>query len=467
MLFQHIYDKSLAQASYLIGCQKAGVAAVIDPKRDVDTYIDIANQNGMKITHVMETHIHADFLSGARELAALTGAKMYLSNEGGEGWEYEFPHEGLKDGDSFMVGNLKFDVMHTPGHTPESISFLLTDTPASPEPVMFFTGDFVFVGDIGRPDLLEKAAGMKGTQDAGAHQMYKSINRFSNLPDHIQVWPGHGAGSACGKALGAVPSSTVGYEKIRNWAFRFSQANDEKGFVNFLLEDQPEPPKYFAMMKKLNKVNRPLLTEVPTLKKLSGLDLSESIERGIKIIDTRNKAEFAKGYIPGSINIQGNNSFATWAGWYLNYEEPFILLADEHQLDDLTRKLMRIGLDNVMGYIPSTESYVSHGGKLETVNNIEIAELKKLKAEGAQLVDLRGAAEYKAGHIVGSDNIFVGTLLSNLDKISKDKTVVVYCQGGDRATIGYSLLASKGFKNIRNYSPSMNEWVAQGNPVVH
>ncbi|HEX5668725.1 MAG TPA: MBL fold metallo-hydrolase [Chitinophagaceae bacterium] len=467
MLFQHIYDKSLAQASYLIGCQKAGVAAVIDPKRDVDTYIDIANQNGMKITHVMETHIHADFLSGSRELAALTGAKMYLSNEGGEGWEYEFPHEGLKDGDSFMVGNLKFDVMHTPGHTPESISFLLTDTPASPEPVMFFTGDFVFVGDIGRPDLLEKAAGMKGTQDAGAHQMYKSINRFSNLPDHIQVWPGHGAGSACGKALGAVPSSTVGYEKIRNWAFRFSQANDEKGFVNFLLEDQPEPPKYFAMMKKLNKVNRPLLTEVPTLKKLSGLDLSESIERGIKIIDTRNKAEFAKGYIPGSINIQGNNSFATWAGWYLNYEEPFILLADEHQLDDLTRKLMRIGLDNVMGYIPSTESYVSHGGKLETVNNIEIAELKKLKAEGAQLVDLRGAAEYKAGHIVGSDNIFVGTLLSNLDKISKDKTVVVYCQGGDRATIGYSLLASKGFKNIRNYSPSMNEWVAQGNPVVH
>ncbi len=467
MLFQHIYDKSLAQASYLIGCQKAGVAAVIDPKRDVDTYIDIAAQNGMKITHVMETHIHADFLSGARELAALTGAKMYLSDEGGEGWEYEFPHEGVKDGDSFMVGNLKFEVMHTPGHTPESISFLLTDTPASPEPVMFFTGDFVFVGDIGRPDLLEKAAGMKGTQDAGAHQMYKSITKFSKLPDYIQVWPGHGAGSACGKALGAVPSSTVGYEKIRNWAFRFSQANDEKGFVNFLLEDQPEPPKYFAMMKKLNKVNRPLLTEVPTLKKLSGLDLGESMERGIKIIDTRNKTEFAKGYLPGSINIQGNNSFATWAGWYLNYEEPFILLADPNQLDDLTRKLMRIGLDNVMGYIPSTESYTSHGGKLETVNNINIDELKKLKSEGAQLVDLRGAAEFKAGHIEGAENVFVGTLLSNLDKISKDKNVVVFCQGGDRATIGYSLLAGKGFKNISNYSPSMNEWIAQGNPIVY
>lgn len=467
MLFQHIYDKSLAQASYLIGCQKAGVAAVIDPKRDVDTYIDIAKQNNMKITHVMETHIHADFLSGSRELAALTDAKLYLSDEGGEGWQYEFPHEGLKDGDTFMVGNLKFEVLHTPGHTPESISFLLTDTPASPEPVMFFTGDFVFVGDIGRPDLLEKAAGMKGTQDAGAHQMYKSIERFAKLPDHIQVWPGHGAGSACGKALGAVPSSTVGYEKIRNWAFRFSQANDEKGFVNFLLEDQPEPPKYFAMMKKLNKVNRPLLTEVPKLKKINNQDLMEVMGKGVKLIDTRNKADFAKGYIPGSINIQGNNSFATWAGWYLNYEEPFILLADEGQLDDLTRKLMRIGLDNVMGYVPSTDAYTSHGGKLDTVNNIDIEELKKLKTEGAQLVDLRGAAEYKSGHIEGADNIFVGTILSNLDMISRDRKVVVFCQGGDRATIGYSLLAAKGFTNVSNYSPSMNEWIAKGNPVVH
>jgi hydroxyacylglutathione hydrolase len=221
------------------------------------------------------------------------------------------------------------------------------------------------------------------------------------------------------------------------------------------------------MMKKLNKVNRPLLTEVPVLKKLSNLDLVESIGRGIKIIDTRNKTEFAKGYIPGSINIQGNNSFATWAGWYLNYEEPFILLADQNQLDDLTRKLMRIGLDNVMGYIPSTEAFVKHGGKLDTVNNITIDELKKLKSAGAQLVDLRGATEYKSGHIEGADHVFVGTLLNNLDRISRDKDVVVLCQGGDRATIGYSLLASKGFKNIRNYSPSMTEWVATGNPVVH
>lgn len=465
MFFQHVYDKTLAQASYFIGCQKAGVAAVIDPKRDVDTYLEIAKQNNMKITHILETHIHADFLTGSRELAALTSAKLYLSDEGGPGWEYEFDHVGLKDGSSFMVGNLKIDVLHTPGHTPESISFLLTDTPASPEPVMFFTGDFVFVGDIGRPDLLEKAAGMKGTMDAGAHQMYKSIERFSKLPDHLQVWPGHGAGSACGKALGAVPSTTVGYEKIRNWAFRF--ANDENGFVRFLLEDQPEPPKYFAMMKKLNKVDRPLLTEVPKLKKLSNDELMKAMGKGVKVIDTRLKSEFAQGFIPGSINIQGNNAFATWAGWFLTYDEPFILVADESKHDDLVRKLMRIGLDNVMGYVPSTDEFVKHGGQLEKANIIDINQFKSILQEpNVQVVDLRGATEYKSGHVQGADHVFVGTLPQNLDKISRDKKVVIHCQSGDRATIGYSILAKEGFKNVVNYSASMNEWINLGNPVV-
>jgi hydroxyacylglutathione hydrolase len=466
MFFQHIYDKSLAQASYFIGCQKAGVAAVIDPKRDVDTYLEIAKQNNMKITHVLETHIHADFLSGSRELRAITGADLYLSDEGGEGWEYEFDHVGLKDGQTFMMGNLKFEVVHTPGHTPESISFLLTDTPASAEPVMFFTGDFVFVGDIGRPDLLEKAAGMTGTMDAGALEMYKSIKKFSDLPDYIQVWPGHGAGSACGKALGAVPSTTVGYEKVRNWAFRF--ANDEKGFVNFLLEDQPEPPKYFAMMKKLNKVDRPLLTSVPKLKQLSNTEMTDAMSKGVKLIDARGKNEFAQGYIPGSINIQGNNSFATWAGWYLNYDEQFILLADESQLDDLTRKLMRIGLDNIMGYVASTDAYVQAGGKLDTVKIVDTDTFKKVLEEpNVQVVDLRGATEFKSGHIKNADHVFVGTLLKNLDKVSKDKKVVIHCQGGDRATIGYSLLAREGYNNVLNYSASMNEWVAQGNAVEH
>jgi hydroxyacylglutathione hydrolase len=466
MFFQHVYDKTLAQASYFIGCQKAGVAMVIDPKRDVDTYLEIAKQNNMTITHVAETHIHADFLSGARELAALTGAQLYLSNEGGPDWQYEFPHVGLKDGDVIKMGNLTFEVIHTPGHTPESISFLLTDHPASSKPVMLFTGDFVFVGDIGRPDLLEKAAGIKGTQDAGAHQMYQSIKRFADLPDYIQVWPGHGAGSACGKALGAVPSTTVGYEKVRNWALQYD--NNEPGFVQYLLADQPEPPKYFAMMKKLNKVDRPLLTEVPKQQKLSTDALVSNLQKGVKLIDARNKTDFAKGFIPGSLNIQGNNAFATWAGWFLEYNEPFMLVASDEQIEDLTRKLMRIGLDNVVGYVNNVEDWAAQTGqKLEQVPVLTLDAFKEKKAENnLQVVDLRGASEFKSGHIQGADHVFVGTLEKNLDKISKDRRVVIHCQGGDRASIAYSILAKHGYHNVENYSAGMNEWVNTGNPVV-
>ena len=465
MFFQHVYDKSLAQASYVIGCQKCGVAMVIDPKRDVDTYLEIAKQNNMQITHVAETHIHADFLSGSRELSKLTGAKLYLSDEGGPDWKYEFDHVGLKDGDEFKVGNLRIEVIHTPGHTPESISFLLTDVPASDKPVMLFTGDFLFVGDIGRPDLLEKAAGVVGTQEAGASEMYKSIKRIAELPDYIQVWPGHGAGSACGKALGAVPSSTLGYEKIRNWAFQY--ADDEKGFIKYLLEDQPEPPKYFAIMKKLNKIDRPLLTEVPKLNKLSAAELKDALNKGVKVIDTRMKADFAKGFIPGTINIQGNNAFATWMGWFVSYEEPFILIAEESKLDDLTRKLMRIGMDNIKGYVDGVQSWVSDGGTLSRADIVSMDDFRNiLKTNHTQIVDLRGASEYKAAHIKGADNIFVGTLENNLDKLKKDSPVVVHCQSGDRATIGYSMLAKHGFKNVKNYAGGMNEWTNSGNDVV-
>lgn len=464
MYFQHVYDKTLAQASYFIGCQATGEAIVIDPKRDVDTYLEIAAQNKMRITHIAETHIHADFLTGSRELAAITGAQLYLSDEGGPDWQYEFPHVGLKEGSTFMVGNLKFEVMHTPGHTPESISFLLTDTPASDKPVMIFTGDFVFVGDIGRPDLLEEAAGLVGTKEVGARQMYQSLKKFYALPDYVQVWPGHGAGSACGKALGAVPSSTVGYEKISNWAFRYK---DEESFVKFLLEDQPEPPRYFAMMKKLNKVNRPLLTEVPKLKKLSAEEFKAALDKGMRIVDTRTKQEFAAGYIPGTINIQNNNSFNTWMGWFMSYDEPFVLIAPESKHDDLVRKLMRIGLDNIYGYVPDVTVWTDMGKTLEKVNTISTDELKKiLQTNHTQIVDLRGATEYKSGHIKGADHVFVGTIEKNLSKIKKDESVIIHCQAGDRSAIGYSILAKHGYRNVKNYEGGITEWISKGNEVV-
>ncbi len=456
MFFQHVYDKSLAQASYFIGCQAKGEAIVIDAQRDIDVYLEIARQNNMKITHITETHIHADFLCGSRELAAVTGAQLYLSDEGGEDWQYQFPHVGLTHGDIIKVGNLSLEVLHTPGHTPESISFLLTDHPATDKPVMVFTGDFVFVGDIGRPDLLEKAAGIKGTMDKGAKQMYESIQKFAQLPEYVQVWPAHGAGSACGKALGAVPSSTVGYEKVRNWAFQYGE--DEAGFIKYLLEGQPEPPKYFAMMKHLNKVSRPLLVEVPKYPRLSKEQFMRAYNNGLKVIDTRNKAEFAKGFIPGSINIQGNNAFATWCGWLLNYQEQFVLVAEDGQIEDLTRKLMRIGLDNGYGYISDVNDL---GLELETADIIGVQEFKSyIGKPDTQIVDVRGLSEYQAYHVDGAEHAFVGTLADNLDKINKDKQVVIHCQSGDRATIAQSLLAKNGFKDVKNYSAGMKEWMA-------
>lgn len=457
MFFQHIYDKSLAQGSYFIGCQATGEAIVIDAQRDIDVYLEIAKQNNLKISHIAETHIHADFLCGSRELASVTGAQMYLSDEGGADWQYEFPHVGLKDGSVIKVGNLSLEVIHTPGHTPESISFLLTDHPATDKPVMIFTGDFVFIGDIGRPDLLERAAGLIGTKEAGAKQMFQSLQKFSALPEYVQVWSAHGAGSACGKALGAVHSSTVGYEKIRNWAFQYGE--DEAAFTNYLLADQPEPPKYFATMKYLNKVNRPLLVEVPKHPKLSNEQFLRAHKKGIQIIDTRNKFDFANGFIPGSINIQHNNSLSTWAGWLLSYEEQFMLIADDNQMEEITRKLMRIGLDNIYGYISTLEDLDL---ELEKADVISIEAFKTFVGnDEVQILDVRGLTEYEAGHVEGAENVFVGTLTDNLDKISKDRQLVIHCQAGDRSTIAYSLLVKNGFKKVKNFSGGMKEWLAK------
>lgn len=461
MFFEHIYDKSLAQGSYLIGCQATGESIVIDAKRDIDTYLEIAKANKLRITHITETHIHADYLSGSLELADVTGAELLLSDEGGPDWQYEFPHTGLKDGSVIKVGNLTLEILHTPGHTPESISFLLTDHPASDKPLMIFTGDFVFVGDVGRPDLLEKAAGLIGTKEEGAKQMFQSLKRFAALPDYIQVWPAHGAGSACGKALGAVSSTTVGYEKIRNWALQFE--NDEQGFIDALLEGQPEPPKYFAMMKKLNKMKRPLLVEVPKHKKLSKDEFLDAYNSGIKVIDTRKNTEFVKGHLANSINIPNGNSLSTWAGWVLNYEEDFILIANDNEMEDLTRKLMRIGLDNIKGFISDISNL---GQELVQTDTITISEFENLmNQENTQILDVRNQTEFDSGHIEGAQHVFVGVLTDNLDKIDKEKTLLVHCLSGYRSTLASSLLERNGFTNVKNYLGGMQEWDEKKKPL--
>jgi len=464
MFFKQIYEPGLAHASYMVGCQKTGECLVIDAKRDIDTYIEIARQERLRITHLAETHIHADFLSGTRELADVTGAMMYLSDEGGDEWQYEFDHVGLKDGDTFMVGNIKIEAMHTPGHTPEHISFLATDTPATADvPIMIFTGDFVFVGDVGRPDLLEKAAGLLGTMEVGARQMWKSLERFKALPDHIQVHPAHGAGSACGKALGAIPSSTVGYEKLVNWALRHTS---EDAFVAELLSGQPEPPRYFAMMKKLNKVERPLVTSVPTPKRLTLGELRDVLTSKRHVVDTRSKVSFAGGHIPGTINIQNNKAFSTWAGWVLNYDEPFALIADEDNLDDVMRKLIRIGLDGVAGYYPNVTDWQDAGNDLAEVPQIHLDDLVAHHADGSlSVVDVRATSEYEAGHIPGAMHLHAGYLQGRTNEIPRDTPVVISCQGGDRSSIAISILQREGFTNVVNFPQGYAGWHASGAPI--
>ncbi|NUO83983.1 MBL fold metallo-hydrolase [candidate division KSB1 bacterium] len=463
MFFQNVYEKGLAQASYVIGCQATGTAIVVDPKRDIDTYLEIAAKERLKITHVTETHIHADFLSGSRELAVATGAELLLSDEGGPDWQYQFPHRGLKDGEVFKVGNIKFEVMHSPGHTPEHISFLVTDLPSGDAPLMILSGDFVFVGDVGRPDLLEKAAGLKGTQETGARQMYVSLKRFKALPDYVQVWPGHGAGSACGKALGAVPSSTVGYSKLTNWALRYE---DENAFVQALLEGQPEPPKYFAMMKKLNKIARPVLDKLPEPRELSVNEIEHALQQGITLIDARKKTDFAQGHIPGSLLIQDNSAFSTWAGWLLDYEKPFMLVAPKHRIAALTRALLRIGLDNLFGYTPDLNAWRSANKPLGSIKDITAAELAQvITNKDVELLDVRATSEYQTGHIAGARHLHLGYLPDNLDTIPRHKTLVLQCAAGDRSGTACSLLAKHGFKNILNLTGGISAWMKSGLPV--
>lgn len=458
MFFERVYEKGLAQASYLIGCQATKEAIVIDPKRDIDTYLEIADRENLKITHIAETHIHADFLSGSLELANATGAKIFLSDEGGIDWQYQFDHMGLKDGDEIKIGNIKLKVMHTPGHTPEHISFILTDTPASAEPIMIFTGDFVFVGDVGRPDLLEKAAGIEGTMIKGAKQMYESIQKFKSLPDHLQVWPAHGVGSACGKALGAVPGSTVGYEKLSNWALKI---NDEETFVNALLDGQPEPPKYFAMMKKLNKIGPKILGSIPHPARLSVDKFKDAVEKGCRIVDTRDKLSFGGGHIPGSLNIQDNNSFSTWAGWMLDYENPFILIAPEQRIDALNKALIRIGMDNLAGYLSDIDKLEASGIALETLDLINPAELHENIID-YKLVDVRNYTEFNISHIPNSINIHTGYLEKNLHKINQEEKILLYCTSGDRSSIAASYLQKLGYKNVSNLSGGINNWIQAG-----
>ena len=299
MIFRRLFDPKLAQASYLLGCSETGEALVVDPNRSVDQYLKAAAEEKLRITHVTETHIHADFVSGARELTQRTGARLYLSAAGGKDWQYDYARDAgatlVGEGSQFSVGRIGIHVLHLPGHTPEHLVFLVTDGATASEPMGAITGDFLFVGDVGRPDLLERAVQVRGTMESAGRQLFQSLQRFRSLPDFLQVWPGHGAGSACGKALGAVPQSTLGYEKRFNWAFGIS---DESEFVRAVLAGQPDPPRYFAHMKRINRAGPRILGDRGRPPRLSADSLGEAVAAGKSVVDTRDAVEFGRRSIP-------------------------------------------------------------------------------------------------------------------------------------------------------------------------
>jgi len=448
MYFERFFDKGLAQASYLIGCQQTGEALVVDPLRDVDRYLDAAQREGLRITHVTETHIHADFLSGARQLAAGSGAQLLISDEGGEDWLPRYDHTPLHDGDRIQLGRVSIETLHTPGHTPEHVSFVVTDTAAGNEPVMVLTGDFLFVGDVGRPDLLENAAGVAGSAETSARRLFSSTRRIRRLPEFVQVWPGHGAGSACGKALGALPSTTVGYELRFNWALR---EESEERFVRSVLSGQPEVPDYFGRMKLTNRDGVPAFDVEARAVKLDAL--SKSVGSEAQIVDTRSVESFSRGHSAGALNIPDDGSFVTWAGWLLDPNRPVVLVARRERVEELRLALGRVGVDEVRGYVEDPGDLASVSGPMETIPLVSAMEYARSRDDHpGTLIDVRSTDEYAAGHIPGARHIHLGDLRDAARNFGPDQALTVYCESGGRSGIAASLLRGLGMNNVTNLS---------------
>lgn len=454
MLVRQIIDDHLAQNAYLIGCQKTGEAIVIDPERDIERYIEAAAKENLRLVAATETHVHADFLSGVRELAArLPELRVYLSAEGGPDWQYQWPAADgravtlLKDGDTFSVGNIDIRAWHTPGHTPEHLSFVVTDRGVgASEPIGIASGDFVFVGDLGRPDLLETAAGVQGNREPSARLLHESATEFLRLPDFMQVWPGHGAGSACGKALGAIPTTTVGYER------RFSPAIAEavrgtQPFVDFILSGQPEPPLYFARMKQLNLAGPPVLGALPSPVKLDGRALAEAAKTA-QIIDTRkDRKAFMREHVAGALYAPFDKAFPTVVGSLVDPAKPVVLLIDQGHVHAAVRDLIRIGFDDVRGWAPVdvVPAFKEAGGRVASIESITFAELARRREQGpVTVLDVRGAAEHEAQHLPGAMNIAHTRLRAAQPVFPSNAPVYVHCALGARAAVSVAYLASRG-----------------------
>ncbi len=439
----------------------------MDPLRDPALYLDAARQEDVRITHVTETHIHADFLSGAAILADVAGATLLLSGESGGPAGYDraaFPSaRWMRDGERMMLGRVRLDVMHVPGHTPEHVAFLVTDTATTDASMGMLSGDFLFVGDVGRPDLLERAAGMRGTMAMSARQLYASLQRLAALPDHLQIWPGHGAGSACGKSLGAVPQSTLGYERLANWAFA---VEGEEEFVVRVLSGQPEPPAYFARMKQLNARGA---LPLPPREPATDDAVRACIDGGGLVVDVRAPTEFAAGHLRGAINIPLGSSFLGWAGSIVPADRDVVLAAPQAQraaAESAWRDLRLIGLDRARGVL-ALEHLARAGEPLrERLRSIPAAALAAAAAQGAVVLDVRSRSEWEEGHVPGARHVPLAELTSRLDELRGAEPIAVHCQGGSRSAVAASVLCAAGFNDVSNVEGGFAAWVRAGNTPV-
>jgi hydroxyacylglutathione hydrolase len=466
MLLERYYDDSLAQASYLIGCERSREAIVIDPNV-LETYQATLTRNRMKVRYVTETHIHADYLSGGRELARQHKATLLLSAHGGEDWTYvTAPTDSvrlIKDGDSIIIGMVRIDVIHTPGHTPEHVSFLVTDLASGDRPMGLVSGDFLFVGDVGRPDLLEKAAKVAGTMASSARELFASLQKTREWPDYLQIWPGHGAGSACGKALGAVPQTTLGYERLFNPALQFK---NETAFVDWVLADQPEPPPYFAIMKQRNRDGWTRVSATDSVKAVDATAIRAALDRGDQVVDLRGSRDYAVGHVPGTINIPFGNSLVTYAGTVLRYDTPLFLLATSpEQAATVERRLALIGIE-VRGTADREAVAILLAQNTEPLRTVDAATLAhQASTNGTRLIDVRGRSEWTHGHLPEARHIYLGDLPDRMSSLDRGDSLVVYCQSGTRASVAASLLRRAGFTNVTNFSGGVDAWVKAGLPL--
>lgn len=456
MYFKQFYLACLAHASYLIGSE--GEAAVVDPQRDVDEYIEEADAQGLKIKYVIETHLHADFVSGHQEIAARTGAQIIFGARAG----VEFEHRAVKDGEEIRLGGVTLRFIETPGHTPEGICILVT---APGEPQKLLTGDTLFIGDVGRPDL----AGGKGfTPQMMAEMMFDSLHgKILKLPDEVEVYPAHGAGSMCGRNMSKETSSTLGEQRNFNYALKPMSKED---FVTMMTADLPEAPVYFPRDAEINRSGARGLSELQPPQPLTPQQVQQLRDEGHILLDVRSATDFGAAHVPGSMNIGLGGQFAMWAGSLIPLNAAIVVIADTgSQIDETVVRLARVGIENVKGYLEGgVQSWRDAGLSLDTITQVSVAELnERIADDDMQIVDVRRPGEYVNGHVPHAMNAPLASLDKSLGPLNlqKDKLTAVICAGGYRSSAAASLLQQQGFSNLLNVAGGTGAWVNAGYPV--